>query len=781
MKKIILFISILVLTAGNFSAQSNVLVIDYANGFSSDLSNNASHIYNRLLATQTSVTRVFAIPPTISTAQYDQVWIFGNMGFPNPTTLNPVIAYMNNGGAVYVQSEIGCCNNQAAFVDQLIDSTVTIGNTISHSMIKTSYYEYSSFPTLRCTPIVSHGAALRPFVGAPQQNVLLEATPTCGTSTTTGDIVGVRFCHGDMISGKGALISVGDFNIFPAVSTCTNLGLMGTPNNDTLIDFISDLLPKLACDTPSQGGLLVLTATPQVFCGSTQLGWNYTPGSGGCGIIGCPTDTSYKWSVVSGEPINVPVNFSCDTCPYPIASPSIVTTYMLTITVGDTTGSCTNGFSAQIPITVTPLPMPSKGPVTINADCNGNVDLSISGYQGSLQWQMSSGAGPWNNISGATLDTLSQTGISSGDCFRVEISTSCGTTISDSVCVGSLTNPITGTVSHTIDCNGAVAMYISGYSGDLQWQSSTGSGPFMDVPGGTLDSLLHSGINPGDCFRAKIATTCDTVYSDTICPIIPTSPINGVIGYNADCKGNIELWVDSAQGNIQWQSSIASGPWTDIAGGTLDSISQSGINTGDCFRVMIYTVCDTLYTDTVCPTMLVGPTAAFSYAPPGNSQSNVPMSFTDLSTGNIVSWQWDFGDNSPSGNTHIPNPTHTYHNDGSYTVTLIVTDANGCTDTISVIIEVVDPACNGKRCIIVPNVFTPNGDGNNDFLVFKHLEKYDNYLSVYNRWGTLIYEQDNYKNQWDGGEISEGSYFFILDVIIDNKTETYKGVVNVLR
>jgi len=64
-KKTLLFLIIFLSTILSFS-QSNVLVIDFANSFSSDQTNNNSIIYNRLLATQTSVTRVNTFPASIS-------------------------------------------------------------------------------------------------------------------------------------------------------------------------------------------------------------------------------------------------------------------------------------------------------------------------------------------------------------------------------------------------------------------------------------------------------------------------------------------------------------------------------------------------------------------------------------------------------------------------------------------------------------------------------------------------------------------------------------------
>jgi len=86
---------------------------------------------------------------------------------PNPTTLAPIISYMNSGGVVYIQSEVSCCNNQAMFADVLIDSTVIVGNQITHNVTKSGNYEYVSDSNLLCNTYIGHVAALRPFMGTP--------------------------------------------------------------------------------------------------------------------------------------------------------------------------------------------------------------------------------------------------------------------------------------------------------------------------------------------------------------------------------------------------------------------------------------------------------------------------------------------------------------------------------------------------------------------------------------------------------------------------------------
>ncbi|HTA61522.1 MAG TPA: gliding motility-associated C-terminal domain-containing protein, partial [Bacteroidia bacterium] len=82
--------------------------------------------------------------------------------------------------------------------------------------------------------------------------------------------------------------------------------------------------------------------------------------------------------------------------------------------------------------------------------------------------------------------------------------------------------------------------------------------------------------------------------------------------------------------------------------------------------------------------------------------------------------------------------------------------------------------------LIIPNGFSPNGDGTNDAFEINGLEEYTNVkINVFNRWGNLVYDSGDYKNNWNGknmsGEdLSDDTYFFTLQ--IPNKN-TVKGYV----
>ena len=107
-----------------------------------------------------------------------------------------------------------------------------------------------------------------------------------------------------------------------------------------------------------------------------------------------------------------------------------------------------------------------------------------------------------------------------------------------------------------------------------------------------------------------------------------------------------------------------------------------------------------------------GPIAAFTSDPSTGAQTGVTISFTDQSQGTPVTWNWNFGDNQSAA---TQNTSHAYQTEGDLTVSLVVTDANGCKDTISKAYVI-------SNSVAVPNSFTPNGDGFNDFFVVRGSE-----------------------------------------------------------
>ncbi len=122
------------------------------------------------------------------------------------------------------------------------------------------------------------------------------------------------------------------------------------------------------------------------------------------------------------------------------------------------------------------------------------------------------------------------------------------------------------------------------------------------------------------------------------------------------------------------------------------------------------------------------------------------------------------------------------------TYTVVATDSStGCfaIDQIQIVVQ-------KERNVFIPNIFSPNGDGANDF--FTPVGGEDvlniNYLKVFDRWGNLVFETNNLTGQesdgwngtWNGKDVSPGVYVFVSEIVfIDGEVIIFQGDVTVVR
>lgn len=146
--------------------------------------------------------------------------------------------------------------------------------------------------------------------------------------------------------------------------------------------------------------------------------------------------------------------------------------------------------------------------------------------------------------------------------------------------------------------------------------------------------------------------------------------------------------------------------------------------------------------------------------------------------------------------------TFTYTNTGEYEMRLKVESDCGCDTTYTKTIHVMPVK------LKIPNVFTPNGDGINDYFIISlegddgggnmssYNNEYEGYkalrlyyekteVTVFNRWGSIVFRSDDYENDWDGGKLSDGTYYYVIkchgykDDKMSNKS-CYKGSVTII-
>jgi gliding motility-associated-like protein len=174
-------------------------------------------------------------------------------------------------------------------------------------------------------------------------------------------------------------------------------------------------------------------------------------------------------------------------------------------------------------------------------------------------------------------------------------------------------------------------------------------------------------------------------------------------------------------------------------------------------------------------------TALFSPNPnidciPWTSQ---PVTFIDLSQyGQSGTWDFGNGESTAYGGS---NPSIEYEVAGGYTVSLTIENEGNCTDTFAVDICILDPTR-----LFIPDIFSPNNDGSNDYLFVRGQGIQSIEFLVFNQWGQLVFRTTNPDVGWDGNlhgnNSPSGVYVYQLDALmIDGLRENLYGNVTLIR
>jgi gliding motility-associated-like protein len=186
------------------------------------------------------------------------------------------------------------------------------------------------------------------------------------------------------------------------------------------------------------------------------------------------------------------------------------------------------------------------------------------------------------------------------------------------------------------------------------------------------------------------------------------------------------------------------------------------------------------YDDVVC--VLPSPTAGIEANPEWLDSSDPTVEVTNTSIG-AVSYVWDMGDGSELLTVNQPGLyTYPLYQLDEYTITQIVTAENGCTDTAFYTVEI-----DNDLLIYVPNTFTPDNDEyNQQFkpVIASQITAY--HLSIYNRWGEILFESFDKNVGWDGtynGTIVQNGTYIWTAVVSTNGTNKIvkNGHVNLIR
>lgn len=147
------------------------------------------------------------------------------------------------------------------------------------------------------------------------------------------------------------------------------------------------------------------------------------------------------------------------------------------------------------------------------------------------------------------------------------------------------------------------------------------------------------------------------------------------------------------------------------------------------------------------------------------------------SAGDELVFQWSptSGLSCTDCDSPIATPTQTT------TYTVFATNTSGCTASDTVLVSVLS-----NRSVFIPNIFTPNDDGNNDVLILNGQGIATVNALIYNRWGGIIYQSNDVTNLWDGThngtKVNSGVYLYTAEItFFDGEVEVFTGDVTVIR
>lgn len=437
---------------------------------------------------------------------------------------------------------------------------------------------------------------------------------------------------------------------------------------------------------------VTLIVTSQSGCSDTITSV-VNPGSGGQAAFNATsvcvgqttsfTDQSVSpngWSWHFGDPASGPQDSSNVQNPTHVYNTA--GTYSVTLTIGG--NPCPSTITQTI--TVNPLPTASFlynqvcGNQLVNFTSTSTVNPpdAISG----TSWNFGDPASAGNNTS--TISNPSHTFTAPGTytvTLTVTTANGCPQTTTQVLAVGV---PPTAAFSANSVCTNAPMQFTDQSTNAVNWfwdfgnasvtndTSNTQNPTYTYTTAGTYTVMLIA--NPGPCSDTSTlqVTVAPGPQVQFIAPTVCLGSLTSFTDQSSVSTGNISGWSwnfgDAAVTNDT--SNVQNPAYTYNSSGVYN-VSLTCTSNNGCTS-----------TSTVPVTVSALPTANFNA---NVVCAGTATSMNDLSTpgtGNIASWTWDFGDGSPVSATQ--NPSHTYVNDSTYNVSLIVTNTAGCIDTVTI-------------------------------------------------------------------------------------------------
>ncbi len=472
-----------------------------------------------------------------------------------------------------------------------------------------------------------------------------------------------------------------------------------------------------------------------------------------------------------------------------------------TVSTSPVTGLVCSNTTSSITVWVNPNPTPDFTFVNtcINAQPN-TFDASLTtiavGANTSYFWAFGDGAVNTSTLTTTshnfavagvyqtTLIATSSKGCQSAITKQVEVYEKPYMTISASsaVCLGAATN----FTANSLPNSGLVNQWLWDMNSNYFNIEANGQQTSFTFSGAGLQTVRLIGVTTNGCR--------DTVTRTTYINYIPNpqflidKPSGCPLPHCVTFSDNTPVINGPAQIN-NWSWSFGDGNTNSV---NTNTSQQNCYTNSSSSALAYYTVSLKVTTDSSCSAIKTQTNAITVYPKP------IANYFVELDNGTILQplvhftnqsqdytkWWWNFGDLSPLDSL-VQNPVHTYDEvtAQTYATYLIVSNQYMCKDTAYLKVEIAP-----EFVFYIPNAFSPNEDGVNDFFTGKGIgiEKFE--MWIFDRWGEMIYYSDDITKGWDGkvqaksGVEKQDVYIWkvkLKDVL--GKKHEYVGHVTLLR
>lgn len=409
--------------------------------------------------------------------------------------------------------------------------------------------------------------------------------------------------------------------------------------------------------------------------------------------------------------------------------------------------------------------------------------LNLTGYVGSvLGWESSiDGGNSWQSITNVT-DSLVYSNLTQSTNYHVIVKSGvCDADTSTDFTMGISPASVGGTVSGGGVFCGTVAtgtLILSGSTGNVvNWISSINNGISWSAIVNLTTSESYTNVSIPTLYAVIVQSgACDVDTSSVeVVNVAPQTVAGTIVGNQTACylTNDDTLALSGNIGNvISWLSSIDNGvTWNTIANTTVEQLYSGLIQTTMYAAVIQSGACNIDTTVAISIEVVSLPTVNAGADVSINQGESVVL---NASGQGAPVWTPSVGLTSASVFNPSANPVLTTN------YVLSVTDANGCVNTDSVLITVIQQEFNG----VVSNLFTPNDDGINDAWYIEGIENFpENEVVVYNIYGSEVYRTQSYSNDWKGTYnnvgLPDGTYYYVIT--FTSSKLVLRGSVDIVR